>query len=100
MLDISARRQKSWAELDLTKILTLPINEKFFCKVRKRFGMISGRNIKGTSLWKWVSTVPFVKCLCIFNTRTSGVKSQELQDLVLGKLCGMYLHTLYTVPLC
>ena len=48
---------------------------KVFSKLENRFGMIMGRNIKGMSFSGWMTTVPLVSRLSIFDsTRTSRVE--------------------------
>ena len=56
-------------------ILTFSMGERFFSKLENRFGMITGRNIKGMSFSRWMATVPFVSRLSIFDsTKTSKIK--------------------------
>ena len=57
------------------KILTFSIDERVFSTLGNRFGMITGRNIKGMSFSRWMTTIAFVSRLSIFDsTRTSRVK--------------------------
>lgn len=40
-----------------------------------RYGIIAGRNKKGMSFWRWMTTLPFVSRLSLSDsTRTSRVK--------------------------
>ena len=45
------------------KSLTFPTDERVFGKLKDRFGMISGQNIKGVSFRRWVAKVPYVSRL-------------------------------------
>ena len=55
--------------------LTFYINERDFSRLENRFGIITGRNVKGMSFSRWMATVPFMSCLSIIDSmRTSRVK--------------------------
>ena len=72
-----ARYLKSQRRVRIGKILTFSINEKVCSKLEDRFGMITGRNIRGMSFSSWMATLLFVSRLSIFdNTRTSRVKPE------------------------
>ena len=43
----------------ITKILTFTTDERVFSDLENRFGMITGRNIKGMSFSRWTATVLF-----------------------------------------
>ena len=61
----------------IENILTFFIDERIFSKLENRFGMITGRNIKGMSFSRWMATVSFVSRLSIFDsTGTSRVKTE------------------------
>ena len=50
--------------------MTFSIDESVFSKLRNRFDMLTGRNIKGISFSKWMATVPFVSRLSVFGNMT------------------------------
>ena len=71
-----ARCQKSRG-VRIGKILTFSIDERVFRKLDNRFGMLTGRNIKSMIFSRWMTTVPFVSRLSIFDsTRTNRVKPE------------------------
>ena len=62
---------------DITKRVrigkTFSIDEKVFSKLENRFGMITGRNIKGMNLNRWIATVLFVRRPSIFDSTTTSI---------------------------
>ena len=60
--------------------------KEFFSKLENRFGMITGRNIKGMSYSRWMATVPFVSCLPIFNARKQIELNKVFLALVIEKV--------------
>ena len=64
-------------------ILTFSIDERVFSKLENRFGILTGRNIKGISFSRWMATVLFVSRLSIFDsTRTSRVQPMHLASVL------------------
>ena len=73
--------------------MTFSIDEKISSKLENRFGMITGRNIKGRSFSRWMGTVPFVSRFSVFDSmRTSRVKPGLLSFYIRESMRNVMLH--------